>query len=101
MQAHPLFALNGLTIFFGWWVFRLGGYVSLLGYKWVDLWHMVGWREVPTLACWVAGAVLQVLWGGKISLATFKGLQGLLGMGAMAPTAKSKAARISPRTKKA
>jgi len=77
MQGNPLFSLNGLTVFFGWWVFRLGGYTSLLGYKWASLWGVVGPREYPPLACWIAGAVLQVWWGWVVTQATLNGLLAL------------------------
>ena len=74
MRSSPIFAANGLTIFFGWWVLRIGGYVTFLGYKWHNNWDAVGSREVPALLCWTAGATLQVMWGYKISTATIAGL---------------------------
>jgi hypothetical protein len=69
-RGHPLYILNGLTIFFGWWVLRIGGYVSFLGYKFASNASAISGREVPALVCWLAGAVLQLWWGQKITAAT-------------------------------
>ena len=88
MQAHPVFAINGLIVFFGWWVLRLGGYTSFLGYKWAINFGAVTSREWPTLVCWVAGAVLQVWWGWAVSVAVFEGVSAVI----FPPKKKGKAA---------
>lgn len=77
LRGHPLYVANGLTIFFGWWVMRIGGYVSFLGYKFVSNRSVISGRELPALVCWLAGAALQLWWGQKITAATMAGVGAL------------------------
>ena len=60
--------------------------MSFLGYKFASNASAISEREVPALVCWIAGALLQLWWGQKITSATVKGVAA-----AFSPPKKEKA----------
>lgn len=67
LKKHPVYALNGLVIMVGWYVFRIGIYTILFGIKAVYLWPNLIQRDAPIFFLWCVGAILQVIWAHKLT----------------------------------
>ena len=67
MQGTTLYLINGALILVGWWIIRIGGYVFLLGWKFVTMQSGISAREIPIFICWIIAGILQIIWCYKIT----------------------------------
>ena len=70
LQDTILYKLNALVIFVGWWVLRIFMLVGFMGT--VVVAHTfasgIASHEAPIVAAWACGAVLQLVWGAKLTM---------------------------------
>ena len=80
LKSHPLYAVNGLLVVVGWWVFRIGLFVGFFGYKLARMAASgnVIPRDYPIVASWLIGVVLQVTWAEKITTGFVKVVKEML-----------------------
>jgi len=72
MQDSIYYKINALIIFVGWWVLRIFMLVGFMGS--IVVAHAltspsgIASHEVPIVVAWACGAVLQLVWGAKLTM---------------------------------